>query len=461
MNITKVVQRFQRDFKKKPFESSLFLGAVILIVLPILAMGVLLVRYSVNTPFWDQWQYVDLMSHVHTDTLTVNDLWQQSNEHRLVVPKLITIGLGQVTNWNFRVPVFMNLVVAIGSYTLLLLMLMRVFKNKAVLAALGVAFAWLLFSPNQWINWIWGFQLAFFLAIFFALLTIWLLTRADVHTRRSIFIYGVVAATIATYCNGNGLIMWPVGLGILLWHRASRERLLWWIGVGVVVSASYLYKFHRSPDSLPLSVVIREPVAVFKYVMIYLGRNLSTTQHSAVYVGSGLMIVFILSIIYIYKKHSLRQVSDWIALAAYSITTALLAAVSRLNFGVGQAFIAISYTTISLVFILAVIALVVYAYKLWLVDYRRPMLNRYIAGFVVLGVLLGMQLPAFFGNYSAGTFQLQSQGRDLVLVQHCVLTATSVNDPCLLKAYPNQAYAWQRIQILRQLGWGGFKKASP
>lgn len=429
----------------------------VLAAVPVLTMLVLLVKYSVNTPWWDQWSVVDLMAKLHSGTLSIGDLWQQHNEHRILVPQAVELGLGGITGWNFRVFELMSWVMATCSFGVLILLLKRIFLNRKIVFLLAAVFAWLLFSPAQWINWLFGFQLAFFMGVFTTILTTWLLTRKDALKSQKIFILALVLASIATYCNGNGLIIWPVGLGILLWRRAERTRLAQWSGVGLVMIASYLYHFRRSPDSPPLSVIIREPVAVIKYTLAYLGRNFATTPTSARWAGTALLLVMAVSIYAIYKKGQLSKVMEWLALALYVIFTGLLAAISRLNFGVDHGFNATSYITISVLFIIAVIALAAYAISLWAKDFYKKDHRLYWAGALITIVLIAAPIPAYVSNYKSGLANFRGLGQHLKDVQHCVYTAKSANDDCLLIVFPQKAYAWHDIQFLRGYGWGGFK----
>src|SRR5437588_374159 len=86
----------------------------LLVAVPMINILTLLLRYSVNTPWWDQLSFVGLMSKLQHGTLSVYDLWVQHNEHRILVPQAIELGLGKITAFNFRVPVLMNFVTATG-----------------------------------------------------------------------------------------------------------------------------------------------------------------------------------------------------------------------------------------------------------------------------------------------------------------------------------------------------------
>jgi len=432
-------------------------AAWLLTTLPIITILALLIKYSINVPWWDQLSFVDLMVKLHHGTLSIYDLWKQHNEHRILVPQAFELLVGKLTGFNFRVPVLLNFVAALCTFALLVSLIKKTFINDKAVALLAIPFAWLVFSPIQAVNWIWGFQLAFFMSVFFATLTIWLLVHDKLLDSEKLFIAVLVFASITTYCNGNGLLVWPIGLAILWWRRANRYKIIEWLGVGAVMCGTYLYKFHRSPDSPKLSMIIKEPVAVVKYIFGYLGRNLSTTPTNGKYVGLALVIVFVLSVILVYKKRQLNNITSWIALAAFAFLTGGLAAISRLNFGVDHGFNSTSYPTISLLFILATIATTTYAAQLWIKDFKRQDLKLYLVSFFALGILCALPLPAFVSNYTTGTTNLKALSQHLREVQNCVYTVTSPTDDCLLELFPNKAQAWGYVQDLKALHWGDFR----
>ncbi|HKU19073.1 MAG TPA: hypothetical protein VJP80_07460 [Candidatus Saccharimonadales bacterium] len=449
---TMLFASMQQMVRTRPRTALLYGALAALALAPIVVMAVLLKRYSVNVPFWDQWEYVPLIQKAHHGLLGIHDLWMQHNEHRILFPRLVTIGLAFLTGYNIRFEVFANLITATMTFGLLTLLLRRTFrawpKTLLVLAALT---AWLLYSPVQWINWIWGFQLAFFMGVLFSVLTIYLLTQTESAHYSRYFYASLVAATVATYSLGNGIVVWGVGLLLLWLQQADRRKYVWWLATALVVAASYLYKFKRSPDSLPLGTVIREPLQVTKYVLSYLGRNLAITPSGARLTGAVLLVALMLSLVVIYRRKKLAGVLPWAALALYAICTAVLAAVSRLNFGINHSMVN-SYTTISVMFIIGTLVLVAYAAQLLLHKVPAQRLPYCYATLVLAGLVLYPLTASYVSNYTAGMHQLEDLSRHMSHhVLPCVQTARSKSDACLQYVYPDAPTAWQDIQILRQL----------
>src|SRR5258708_5502936 len=81
-------------------------------LIPIMVMAGLLWRYSVNVPFWDQWEYVTLVGKLHHGTLGLHDLWMQHNEHRILFPRIVTLIVATITGYNIRYEIFLNFITA-------------------------------------------------------------------------------------------------------------------------------------------------------------------------------------------------------------------------------------------------------------------------------------------------------------------------------------------------------------
>jgi hypothetical protein len=75
-------------------------------------------RYAFNLPVCDDWHLVPLLTG--KQPLTVSWLWKQLNEHRLPLIKLILLGLGWLTDYDFRAQAFLNVFLLSGLAALLI-----------------------------------------------------------------------------------------------------------------------------------------------------------------------------------------------------------------------------------------------------------------------------------------------------------------------------------------------------
>lgn len=429
----------------------------VLILVPAIVMLVLLFRYSVNVPFWDQWSHVDLIDKARSGNLTLNDLWAQHNEHRQLFPKVAVIVTQYFTGYNLKVHTFFNLIVALITFGLLATKVQHLFiKQKWVSFTAMAVMAWLFFSPIQWINWIWSFQLGFFMAVFFVVYSLYLLSKPNVLENNVVFWVAILSGVGATYSLGNGVIIWFVGLVLLRAYGARPRHMIIWVASASLTSLSYFYHFHRSPDSLALVTVIKQPVAVARYVFIYLGRNLAYTVEGAKWTGIVLLLVLLISIFVIYKAKRLKQIWFWLGLVLYVLATAFAAAVSRLNFGVEHAFV-FSYTTISVLFVIAVVMMALFALTLFAKTGRSLQPKWLIGAVFLLGLLSYPAGNSFVHNYNKGVALMYDQSRHMHKVENCVYEAISPDDECLTIVYPAPREVWQKIQVLKKLHWGKFE----
>lgn len=417
-------------------------------------MLAILFRHSVNVPWWDQLPFVHLIEKLDRGTLSIGDVWIQHNEHRILVPQVIELGVGKVTGFNFQIPVFMSFVLATTTFGLLISMLKRTFKDMKMVSLLAIPTAWLVFSPIQWINWIWGFQFCFFLGVCLAITTIWLLTGERSLGNRQFYL-SILTAALGMYSLGNGMLIWVVGFCLLAANKATRRHFVVWISSALVVAASYFYKFHRSPDSLPLSQVIKEPVAVTKYILGYLGHNLATTPIGARYTGAGLLVALVIASLFVYRRGKLADILSWLGISTFVILTATIAAVSRLNFGINHS-LGSSYATISLLFVVSTLVIVVRAGLIWLKDLNQSNAWRYMIAVFLLGVATFPLISSYVSNFYSGEAKIKEIGQHLTNVRHCVYEAKSAEDNCLLLVYPNKQMAWDHILILKRIHWDEF-----
>jgi len=65
------------------------------ILLPPVLTFCFIYNYGITIPYWDQWEFVPLLEKLHNHTLTLNDLWSQHNEHRILFPKILMLLLAR------------------------------------------------------------------------------------------------------------------------------------------------------------------------------------------------------------------------------------------------------------------------------------------------------------------------------------------------------------------------------
>ena len=74
----------------------------LLTVIPMAHVAGIIGVYGVDVPYWDQWRLVPLLAALDDGTMRVSDLWAIHNEHRVLFPRLVMLGLAQLSGWNTR-----------------------------------------------------------------------------------------------------------------------------------------------------------------------------------------------------------------------------------------------------------------------------------------------------------------------------------------------------------------------
>src|SRR5690242_3925372 len=97
----------------------------ILALIPPLYLMTIVVTQTVDVPFADHWALVPLLAHAYQRTLSFQDLWAQHNEHRLLFPRLLMLGLAFLSRWNTQDEMLANIGLATAIFSLLVYQVRR------------------------------------------------------------------------------------------------------------------------------------------------------------------------------------------------------------------------------------------------------------------------------------------------------------------------------------------------
>lgn len=345
-----------------------------LAVLPACFLGGLVLIYGVNVPFWDQWGIGQLFAKLHKGSFTVGDFFAQSNESRLVFPKLVFLSLGYLTHWDVRYEMLLIFLLAcIISFNIYLLSTLTIGGSTVKRLIIAVISNLLIFGPIQWRNWLWGIQLIVFVPI--ACITACILvaySRLEIKIKVLIFI---CLSTISTYSYANGVLCWLVTFPILgLKARSEFARNRWlifaWIAAFVLNVTAYFYNYVKPANHPSFSIALERPQQAIHYFLSFLGSPLGFGSGIepiilAPIIGLTLMLLFAASCIYILKFSTgsvlLEQTAGWLTIGGYTILSATITTFGRVGFGVEQSidsrYTTFSvYLTVSLLYILVIIA---------------------------------------------------------------------------------------------------------
>lgn len=342
-----------------------------LLLLPVIYLVSLVSRYAVNVPFADEFTLAPLFVKAHDHAVTLTDLFRQHNEHRYFFPRLLFIAFAWLAKGDLRIEIFFSVfLTGLVSVTLWLLLRKTIPGSTGQSLVVVFLFNLLLFSPVQAENWMWGFQFPLFLCNFFFCGGL-LAAASGLHIAAK-FSICLLLALVATFSFGGGVLLWALTFPIALaLHQeiSWKSRLALGAGWGVAaLGAIALYFFHYvKPAHHPSIAASHDPLDYFFYVTTFLGASLSRASRlepifQASTVGTCLLVLWGVGVAcaFRYRRDSdlTKRMLPWLALGAYAIFNALLAAAARIGFGVSQA-LESRYTSFSLYLGVAAIALAV------------------------------------------------------------------------------------------------------
>jgi hypothetical protein len=409
-----------------------------------------IVHYGVNTPFSDEWDMIPIFQKADHHTLGFTNLWSQHNEHRIFFPNIVLTLTAYATHWNIRTELLINFAFSLITALMLYLFVLTKIKQRplAMLAAVLIS-AWF-YSPVQYENWLWGWQLEWFMCVAGAVTTIYLLDRFSIakHNHRHLFFVGaMLSAIIATFSLGSGMLVWLVGLGILALYGQGKKPIRAWLGGFILSFSAYYYHYHKPAQDPSTTLFLHHPISFSRYIFSYFGRPVSGNTDIAILVGSILIFSSIPVLYAVWLKRSMIQkFIPWLGLIALSLMAGFMTAVSRLGFGLVQSS-ASRYTAFSLLYIIGLTGLICALLDTIKLD-RRNLL------FIVL-VIIAVSSPLLFSSYQNGKVGLRSQSTYFKQLKQCTHDR-SPSDLCLQWTYPNIDITRHRLEYIKAKHWAGY-----
>ena len=347
------------------------LAVVVAVAFPV-ALAVVILTTSVDVPFWDEWEWADLIYRSHMGTLQFADIWAQHNEHRLLFPQLIVLALDRFGGWSQTREQLVSLFFLVCTEIGLLAIIRRTLRG-AVAAVAVIMSCVFLFGLWQNENLSWGFQTAWFICNACVVGVVALLARPD---RQSSEVgAAILLGVIASYSSSQGLVAWVAGaVAIVLVPRTVMRTLVVWICAAAATYA--IFKIDSVPATAGHINVLQHPTAVVQYMLAYFGSPLENMQgvvKSALcgaFVLTAIAVSFVSDIARPNRLVHLTRRAPWYALAVYPLVCAAGTAYGRGEYGVDQA-LASRYTSIAgLLWISAVVIGCTYVSRLPALTWR-------------------------------------------------------------------------------------------
>lgn len=245
---------------------------------------------------------------------------------------------------------------------------MQTQKNSLLFYLCNFLTALLLFSPLQWENWLWGFQLAWFwINLNFVLAIFSVYCLPNIHFKYK-FCLAALFCSIATYSSAQGIFSWFALIPLLFFTRKKIKERLIIVGIWLTLSSLCIGLYfvgYQKPSAHPDTLfVLEQPARALTYFFSLVGYSITGSFGIdillALKIGIFLVSVFICFNIYsLFKYNStfLENSLPWISLGWFSILFCLATTVGRAGFGISQAFSS-RYTSITILLVIACVQLI-------------------------------------------------------------------------------------------------------
>jgi hypothetical protein len=432
-------------------------GLYLVAALPAAALLYLILRFTPNVPFWDQYAFVPLIAKLHSGSYTFNDFWMQHNEHRIITQKLLEIGLAALGGWDAIKEVLTSFVFTLGVCAATFLLLKQT-VDKHLRAPLALAGSLLIFSTIQYENQIWGMDMSWYLILLCVVFSLTAVTVLWPGTKKAFFLaFGLTV--VATYSNSLGMPLWVcVLLGMLaLRHKWRWRYIAAWAVLAAVTLGTYFigYRYHGTPKTIPY--ILSHLLDFSAYFFSYLAAPWLD--------GPFIPLVTLLGVaaltwgtIYNWRLAFSKKVPDaakdpalwratlpWLLIALFGLANAALTSYGRFDLGLEQAQ-ASRYTTISIWFWIA--ALVIASLALQQVWRRRPEAKLKIGG--ASATLSVIFLVLYAVNYLGGYRNMEKWYERLNQAIPFLYDYPSAPPDIVYRFYPDAELTRQRLWTLDQ-----------
>jgi hypothetical protein len=336
-------------------------------LIPMLHLTSLVRLYGVEVPTLDDWEMAPLIVDAHTGHFNWAHIFEQQQEARTVLPKLIFILSAARGHWDVRDQMMLSVVscwlIAAGVFILLRRSGLR---PGAIAVCLWLAVL-TIFTPAQFELWIFasGFP-SFFPALF--LVAALVVIGTDSLATFWKFVLCVVLAIASSFSLANGLLAWGLTFPTLLLMRAIPRWWSWliaWVGACALCATGYFWGFQKAPGLTEFAPSVSW-IEYAAFILEFLGGGLAYawkyhSSFSAATFGLVQLAIFCVAVVHcirrIRDRPFLARATPWVALGGYSIGSAILASLGRVGYGASYA-LASRYVTFSIYITIAVIGLI-------------------------------------------------------------------------------------------------------
>ncbi|XZN92876.1 MAG: hypothetical protein ACM65M_08635 [Microcoleus sp.] len=428
---------------------------------PVLLLIGFVANFSVNVPIDDEWRLASFFAKIAGGNVTFNDVWALHSNHRIVFPKIMMAMLAFLSRWNINYPLCLSIGLAILTFV-------AIYKLSAIQLQNGGDNFWhlaniltciLVCSLVQHENWLWGFQLAWFLVNFCFVAAVYCLILPKKISASIQISLAALFCFIASFSLAQGLLSWLAAIPAVMALEGNvaqkRKRLIVWMLLFVATCGIYSIDYHPSRKT-NIFALLHQPLVVIDYFLSLLGSPIVRLSGISALVGLIILASFLFLGCYFAKN--MRQHHDsvpWLSLGLFSVISALFITVGRAQFGAVQALESSRYTTNSILLLVALVQLG----QLFVRGSIASLNRRYTLVYQVLcGLLIGIIIvnSGQAVAQSQAAFAYKQGGKDcLELINYLEPSDFFQNSPesCLRVLSKKTWLVREGALVLDKIGW--------
>lgn len=328
---------------------------VIIAIMVLSAQIILLMTLWINTyhplPWHDEWDTINFLKQASLNPDSFAPWVAQHNEHRLFVPRLVFATDFWVFDGKSLFTFLVSALLALGSVTIFIgesrnLELANKEKNL-----LGIALASMLLCGQQASNFIWAFQVQWFLVHFFTIAGVALVvsaSRAYASGRnkycRALIGLAVIITIAANYSTASGNLSWISSCltVFLLRDRLPKWTFLVMVFCGVLSIGIYSNNFQLSGTGTgSLQALQADPLAGFIFLLAFFGVPFAPFGKLVAVIAGGAYLVF--SVLFIFQSLIKRLIARspidafCLGLLAFVAGVGMVTTLGRFSLGVDGA----------------------------------------------------------------------------------------------------------------------------
>ena len=468
-------------------------GLLILYLIPLILLIGFVASFAINVPLHDQWHLVSFFDKIATETVTFGDFWALHSNHRIIFPKVIIAILAFSSKWNINYELWFSISLSVITFGFLYKLSSSQAKNQedSLFHLANILTCLLVFSLVQHENWLWGFQLAWFLVNLCVIIAIFVLNLEQKLLPKARLSIAAICCWIASFSLAQGLLSWLAVIPSVVaieGSMAQRRKRLWlWMLLFALSCVLYFIDYHPKRQfsivsllEKPLVVVnyffnllgspiVRLPIvsglvgvvvfSIFLFFAFHFGKNFTTAVFNWMKYGRGKVspYPYLQSTENWYQE---RYATPWLSLGLFSVLSAVFITVGRARFGANHAIDSSRYTTVSIFLLIAII-------QLWLLFTKSKQreyiwaykpIYRVFAGLLICIILVNSQQAI---AQSKAAFTYRQSGKICLELIHYLDSSNffdNTPDSCLWVLTDKTQLIREGAEILEKIGFRNFAR---